>query len=226
MKVSCIIAAYNEEPRIGNVLRAAENHPLIGEIIVVDDGSKDGTRERVKQFPGIQLIALSKNVGKTKAVIAGIQAAKGEFIFLLDADLIDLTPQNITELFSPVLSGSAEVGISLRKNSPWPWRKLGIDFISGERIFPKTLVIGQMKKMAELPRFGLEVFLNRLIIKNKCSLKIIFWKNVVSPLKFRKQGSLKGLWSDALMILDIFRVISPFEFVYQIIMMIRRRIRD
>src|ERR1035437_7140974 len=161
-KISCIIPTYNEEPRIGKVLGIVVGHPLIDEVIVVDDGSKDNTQKIVSDFKNVKLIVHKKNQGKSIAVCAGIKESSGEFIFLLDADLIGLTTSDITRLIEPVLDNLADVSISLRINSPWVWRFIGIDYISGERVLPRKFLINQLDKISSLPKFGLESFMNRI----------------------------------------------------------------
>ncbi|MDP3004025.1 MAG: glycosyltransferase family 2 protein [Candidatus Azambacteria bacterium] len=218
-KISCIIPAYNEEPRIGAVLRAVYEHPLIDEIIVVDDGSKDRTEDVVKKFKGVQLIVHEKNKGKSQTVVDGIVRSKGDLIFLLDADLIGLTPKDISDLIEPVLSHKADISISLRKSSSWISRKIGFDFISGERVFSRGLVQDHLNEIQKLPHFGLEVYLNKLIIKNKYRIKVVFWKDVISLWPRKKSGPLLGLKGFFLMSLDILRTISIFEVVRQFVKM-------
>ena len=215
IKVSCIIAAYNEEPRIANVLFAIENHPLIDEVIVVDDGSKDGTKDVAAKFANIHLIVMPQNKGKCTAIYTGIKNSKNEILLFLDADLIGLTADNITALINPVISGEADISISMRKNSPAIDRFIGLDYLSGERVFYKQLIMEKLEQIPKLPGFGLEVFLNRIIIRSKCRIKIIFWKNVESPWKYKKDGLWAGIKGDIKMIYQIFKVISPPEVVYQ-----------
>src|SRR5258708_24137668 len=116
-KISCIIAAFNEYDRIAKVLQAVHNHPKLSEVIVVDDGSIDHTDEVVRQFPNIRLIKQPKNQGKSMAVFTGINKATGNIIFLLDADLVGLTAENITDMVYPVLFGHAEKTFIIRKNN-------------------------------------------------------------------------------------------------------------
>ena len=218
-KVSCIIPAYNEGPRIENVLRAVYKHPLVGEVIVVDDHSSDNTAEVVKKFEGINLIVHEVNKGKSQAVVTGIKASSGDFLFFLDADLVGVDEQAISDLVSPVLSGEADISISLRINSPWWWRLIGIDYISGERVFPKKLLADHLDEILALPRFGLESFMNKFIIRSKYRIKVVFLKNVRSPYKAEKQGFFKGVMGELAMIYQIFRTIYPWEVVYQIVKM-------
>jgi len=215
-EVSCIIPSYNEGPRIKTILQAVYRHPLINEIIVIDDGSKDQTKDVVKGFEGVKLIIHEKNKGKSQAVIDGIVRSRGDTIFLLDADLIGLTFKDVSGLIEPVILHKADITISLRKNSPWIFRKIGLDFISGERVFPKMLVQNHLDKIKKLPSFGLEVYLNKLIIKNKYRIKIIFWKNVISPWPYEKRGILRGIKSFSFMIIDILRTVSAYEVARQI----------
>ncbi len=223
-KISCIIPSYNEEKRIGNILQALSGHPLLHEVIVVDDGSRDATHKIVAQFPDVKLITNTKNQGKSVAVCNGIKAAQSDFILLLDADLIGLTSQNITDLITPVAHNVADVSISLRSNAPGIWRRLGIDYISGERVFPKHLLENHIDEIRALRPFGLEVFFNRWIIKHKCKIKIVSWRNVASPYKYKKYGWYTGITSDIKMIFDILSTTSIFEPVYQIWKMMKLRV--
>ncbi|MFD1807744.1 glycosyltransferase family 2 protein [Gemmobacter lanyuensis] len=91
-RLSCIIPAHNEAARLGGVLAAVSGHPLIDELIVVDDASRDTTAEIAAQAFGVTLIRQERNTGKTRAVARGLAAARGDLILLLDADLVGLAP--------------------------------------------------------------------------------------------------------------------------------------
>src|SRR3989344_705014 len=134
-RISCIIPAYNEGPRIGKVLRVACGHPLIGEVIVVDDGSKDNTKDIVKKFDKAKLIVNKKNLGKSKSMVAGIRRSRVDLLLFLDADLVGLNQKNIYDLIRPVLDGEADVTISFRKKALWLFKLIGMDSVSGERVF-------------------------------------------------------------------------------------------
>lgn len=230
IKVSCLIPTYNEEPRIGAVLEIVGGHELVDEVIVIDDGSKDATekivRDMIERFPKIRLIIHEKNMGKTAAICTGIREAKGEYLMLIDADLTRLTRANLTDLISPVLTGNVDITISLRGNTPWLWRKIGLDYISGERVMPRRFLIAHVEKLPLLPKFGLESYMNMFIIRGNMRIKIVKWPLVESPWKYKKVGLVKGIRGDMVMILDIFRTISIFGPVYQILKMKRLQVKN
>lgn len=219
--VSCIIPAHNEALRIGSVLDAVRNHPLLCEIIVVDDGSTDNTADVARQ-KGVRVVRLAKNQGKSHAVAEGIAAATGSHLLMLDADLVGLKSDDITRLIQPVSQNQADVTISLRRNSPWIWRCIGLDYISGERVFARDLLATRLDEIRALPHFGLEVWINRLWIAAGFRVQVVSWQGVISPYKAAKMGWLRGLMADVSMMRDIFRTISVRESVRQIISLKRR----
>jgi glycosyltransferase involved in cell wall biosynthesis len=193
--ISCIIPAYNEEKGIGPTLEAVA--PLIGnvlhEVIVVNDASKDGTKDVVGRFPGVHLITHETNKGKSRTVADGINASTGDYIFLLDADLKFIESKNITDLIEPIGQEKAEVAISYIKNA-WPLFPFKtIDYLSGQRIIAKEKLIPHIKDMAELPSYGLEVFLNKIIIQNKLRIAIVKWPHVENDFNQYKYGWVKGM---------------------------------
>lgn len=223
-RISCVICAYNEAPRIKEVLQAVTNTPDISEILVVDDGSTDNTKEVVCTFPSVTLIQLKPNGGKSNAMAAGIAHATGDLCMLLDADLRGVTTAHITSLAAPVLRGAADVSISLRKNSLWIYRLIGMDFVSGERLVPTTILRETLQHMRQLPRFGVEVFMNDILIAQRLHIAVVDWHDVTQARKVEKMGFWRGILSEARMVLDIMRVIYPVAAALQSYRMLRLRV--
>jgi glycosyltransferase involved in cell wall biosynthesis len=105
--LSLIIPAYNEASRIGKVIKQSRLVEEISEIIVIDDGSKDGT-DRVARELGIEVVKHHKNMGKGEALRTGIAHAKNDILLFLDADLSNMTPEKISALIRPILKNKAD----------------------------------------------------------------------------------------------------------------------
>jgi glycosyltransferase involved in cell wall biosynthesis len=106
LKLSVVIPLYNEQD---NVQRLQEelSTALAGiehEVVFVDDGSKDATLERIKRGPGVRVVEFEKNTGQSAAMYAGIHAATGEVIALLDGDLQN-DPADIPKLMAEMEKG-------------------------------------------------------------------------------------------------------------------------
>lgn len=108
MKLSVVVPVYNEKNTIAEIIRRVQSVNLAEEIIVVDDGSSDGTAEIVKGIPGIRVFSHAKNRGKGAAVRTGIEAAQGDLILIQDADL-EYDPRDIPALIKPIEEGLADV---------------------------------------------------------------------------------------------------------------------
>ena len=111
MKLSVIIPVYNEVKNIEEIIKRVQATRRATEIIVVDDGSKDGTREILKKLDGkrkVRVILHEKNQGKGAAVVTGMQAAQGDVLLIQDADL-EYDPRDYPALLKPIEEGLAEV---------------------------------------------------------------------------------------------------------------------
>jgi glycosyltransferase involved in cell wall biosynthesis len=216
MKISCVIPAYNESKGIAAVLSAVTGaaHPL-HEIIVVDDASSDGTKEVVAGFPSVRLLVNERNQGKSRSVARGISESTGDFVLLLDADLLGILACNIDALLEPILSNRADVVISMRANTPGWMKRLGVDFMSGERVLPRTLLMESLDEIAQLRSFGLEVFLNRHIVRHRCRVESVLMENVKNHMKWYKRGFWSGIRHEILLWRDLLRTVSLWECVRQ-----------
>ncbi len=115
MRLSVIIPVFNEKATIGEIVKKVKKIPVEKEIIVVDDGSNDGTQEVLRTIDGIKLIRHKKNYGKGQAVRTGITHATGDIVIFQDADL-EYEPMDYLKILAPILQGKAQVVYGTRFN--------------------------------------------------------------------------------------------------------------
>jgi polyisoprenyl-phosphate glycosyltransferase len=115
--ISAIIAAYNEEKTIAEVLGVLTKSGLIDEIIVVSDGSTDRTVEISRSFD-VTTIALRENRGKGYAMRVGVEYARHDVLFFVDGDMFNLTDEHIESLVRPVMRDESDMNIGVRSRGP------------------------------------------------------------------------------------------------------------
>ncbi|MDO8584848.1 MAG: glycosyltransferase family 2 protein [bacterium] len=189
MKLSVIIPAYNEEKTIAEIIRRVQAVPLADiekEIIVVDDGSTDKTREILKSIPEIVVIFHEKNFGKGGAVKTGFEHASGDIVLIQDADL-EYDPNDYPDLLAPIRSGLADVVYGTRFLGNKPHRIFNfhhylanrfITFFSnlctnlnlsdvevGYKVFTRN-VVDAIAPRLKSRRFGIEVELTARVAKH------------------------------------------------------------
>ena len=111
MRLSIVIPVYNEQETICELIRQVEAVDQDKEIIIVDDGSSDGSRDLLKKYEGregFKVIYQSRNKGKGAALRAGFEKSDGEIIIVQDADL-EYNPKDYSILLEPILDGRADV---------------------------------------------------------------------------------------------------------------------
>jgi glycosyltransferase involved in cell wall biosynthesis len=131
MLFSAIVPCYNEEENVADIYREITNNDeffksrdLELEIIYIDDGSRDGTVKEVKKLiesdKRVHLVSFSRNFGKEAGIYAGLEASKGDYVAIMDADLQD-PPSLLPEMFKAVMDegfDSAATRRVTRKGEP------------------------------------------------------------------------------------------------------------
>lgn len=116
-KITILVPVYNEERTVQELLEKVKQAPLPPglekEILVVDDGSSDSTREKLSAISGIRILSHDRNRGKGAAIKTGLRYATGDIILIQDADL-EYSPEDYPEVLQPILSGAVELVMGSR----------------------------------------------------------------------------------------------------------------
>jgi len=111
MKLTVVMPVYNEVEHIEKIVQAVLAVKVDKELVIVDDCSKDGTRDKlaaIAKLPGVRVLYHDVNQGKGAALRTGFAAATGDLVLVQDADL-EYDPQEYPTLLAPILSGKADV---------------------------------------------------------------------------------------------------------------------
>lgn len=130
--VSVIVPVYNEVAHVDELLQAIHASPVKKEIIIVDDGSTDGTREKLRAMPladDVTIVFHEKNCGKGAAIRTALAHARGEYILIQDSDL-EYDPQDYPALLRPLEQRQANVVYGVRPDRP----ERGLRFFLGAKL--------------------------------------------------------------------------------------------
>lgn len=213
-QVTVVVPAYNEESRISAVLKPlirARKKGIVTDIIVVDDGSTDGTVKDVSSFD-VKLVKLGQNLGKGAALVAGIQIAKTEIILFLDADLVGLKETHIQRLLAPIVDNK-KIGmtIGIFKGSGWIADiGNGLQVLSGQRALRKSWA--QNVPRLTTSRYGADSLITRYARKHDVRVMKIYLRHLSHKYKEQKKFFLIGFFVDRMkMYRDIAKVLLASE---------------
>ena len=216
-KYSCIITAFNENPRILDVLKVAIKIKNVDEVIVVDDGSSDDTSNVIKSnFSQVKLIIHETNRGKVEAVRTGVNASKNNSLLLLDADLVGLVTGEIEKALDLFENGNLDCLVMLTEADKYNKliRKIfrGTSYVAGDRII-KKVILQNVLKDTSLKNYGLEIAENKYLLKNKSKVAR-FQLSAIDLGKNSKYGIIKGTIGEIKMWRDIFKT-AGFKFFFE-----------
>ena len=148
MKLSVVMPVYNERATLREVVARVLASPLDIELICVDDGSQDGSREILaglgERYPQMRILLQPQNMGKGAALRRGIKESTGDFVIIQDADL-EYDPAEYTRLLGPLVQGQADVVYGSRFMGAAPHRVLYFWHSIGNRIL--TLLSNALTNM-------------------------------------------------------------------------------
>ncbi len=205
-RVDVLIPAFDEAPYVGTVVRAALAAGT-GRVLVVDDGSTDGTSQTATAA-GAEVLTLPENRGKGGALQAGAAALTSEVIVMLDADLVGLEPEHVMALAAPVLEGRAEMTRGAFEGGRWTTTTAQhvAPQLSGQRAVKRSLLLG-VPGLAE-SRYGVEVAITFHAADAGWRCLNVPLPGVSQIMKEEKRGFWRGARVRVRMYLDILRAMT------------------
>lgn len=195
VKVAAVVPAFNEEARISAVLKTLIQSPEVDEILVVCDGSTDGTALVACRTPGIQAHVLPRNRGKGNAMREGALRTDADVLIFFDADLVGLTPLHVRDLLAPVCAGEATMATGVFQGGRWLTdvaQKL-VPGITGQRAIRRDVFL-QIPDL-ETVGYGIELAINYYVLHHGLTRRNVVLRGVTHPMKEEKLGPLRGLLS-------------------------------
>ena len=170
--LSIVIPVYNEINTIEEIIKRVQATGLVDEIILVDDGSSDGTRDILNRYdrdPALKIIFHKKNQGKGAAVMTGIKQTTKDLILIQDADL-EYDPRDYQALLQPILENLADVVYGSR-------------FLGG----PRRSILFWNMVANKILNFTTNILYNNILTDMETGYKL-FKREIIEDLNIRARG--------------------------------------
>lgn len=187
--VAAIVPAYNEASTIGDVVRALKSSPILTEVIVISDGSTDGTADAARAAGATLVHELPLRSGKGKAVQHGVTHTDAPILFFCDADLIGLTSDHVRRVVQPVVTGGLAMCVGLRdRGSFMTALERHLPLIGGERALHRSI-------FTAIPERFIQGFMLETALNYACRSRGLAYGSVVLPkLSMRRKMQKVGVW--------------------------------
>ena len=210
-KVAAVIPAYNEAPRIRRVLEALKAVPEVDDIIVMSDGSTDGTYEMARSVEGVRAFQLARNRGKGGAMRQGAERTDADVLVFFDADLVGLKPEHVRQLIRPVCCGEADMAMGIFKGGRWA-TDIAQKFspgITGQRAIRRDVFL-QIPGLDDVG-YGIELAITYFVRHQGYVRKDIILRGITHPMKEEKLGPIRGAASRMRMYWQMWRFHSSYK---------------
>ena len=188
---AAIVPAYNEEKTVGDVVRTLVASRLFREVIVVSDGSSDGTAKAAREAGATLVHELPWNHGKGAAMSHGVAHTDAPIVCFFDADLKGFTVAHAEEVLAPVAAGACYMNMGLRDRGPfWTTLALHLPRVGGERALKREIFDGIPSRY--LKGFKVESALEYFCKVNGLASCVSVLKGLSIKRKYEKVGLLRA----------------------------------
>lgn len=203
-KIAVVIPAYNEAARIRAVLDPVIASGLFHDVVVVDDGSDDGTAVAAASCDCVRVVCTPRNLGKGGAVQTGLATTDADIVCMIDADLVGLRPGHLSDLVSPLLEDEGlhmTVGQFVGGRKRTDWAQGLVKSISGQRAMRRAL-LASLPDLANC-RFGVETVISKHARIVGARVELVQLEGLTQVMKEEKVGVTEGVKERLKMYADI-----------------------
>ena len=211
--VGIVIPAFNEARNLFHILDVVCRVRELKQIVVVDDGSTDGTLNIANHYvaldPRVVALNIPKNQGKASALLSGVRVLRSDFVLFIDADLLGLCPHHILQLYRPLEAGLCEMSIALFRRGrilTTAAHRL-TPFLTGQRGLLRDEAEHALIPLAET-RYGVETGLTIHARERGWRIQRTYWYGVTHIMKEEKKKRFIGLHNRWQMYQQIISVIA------------------
>jgi glycosyltransferase involved in cell wall biosynthesis len=202
MRIEAIVPAFNEERTIAAVVSTLRAAPSVTRVLVVDDGSKDGT-SRVAESAGAEVLTMNPNGGKGRAMVAGVRATTAPNVAFFDADLRGLQAHHVERLVRVAEQGYGMVCGLRDYGSIGNAFQLTGPIITGERVCSRELLLSVPESCWS--GYAIETAMNDAASRRGDHVACVLLDGLGIVNKVSKTGWLKGTWDHAKMFMQIYK---------------------
>jgi polyisoprenyl-phosphate glycosyltransferase len=185
-----VIPARDEESTVGDVVRAARGARGVGRVVVVDDGSADGTAAAARAA-GASVLSTHSRGDKGRALALGVSATTADVLIFFDADILGTLPRHFEILAGPVLAGGCALSCGI---VDYGWKSplfLRLPPITGLRSLPRAIFAAVPEERRN--GFRIEIMINEVVARGRLPSTIRVLRGISHRSKIEKAGWRRGL---------------------------------